>query len=223
MRDEAGQCLASPVGQCPMAERPRACGSLGGCTLCTSVAGGGPQAALPPHHHSTGSEAQGLGPGNGIWPEDFIPLLGDCPFPLSLFPISSVPLHRVEAAPRVCSAREGCTPLSPGPEGQNPLQDGHPISPHLGTAPRQGDIQQSPVVPGQRDTLRWQKVTDPSLPAGGVTCEYGERVPRDWRQQEAKGGKERERQHTVKGSSDRPRSRSGSFPPCHSLIAAARQ
>lgn len=106
------QVSASPalLGQCPMAERPHACGSLGGCTLCTFVAGGGPQAALPPHHHSTGSEAQGLGPGNGVWPEDFTPLLGDCPFPLSLFPISSVPLHRVEAAPRVCSAREGCTP-----------------------------------------------------------------------------------------------------------------
>lgn len=31
-------------------------------------------------------------------------------------------------------------------------------------------------------------MTDPLVPAGGITCEYGERVPSDWRRQEAKGG-----------------------------------
>lgn len=85
-----------------------------------------------------------------------------------------------------------------------------PFPPTSGQHPGGGTFSRTPGVPGQRDSLWWQRVPDLSVPTEGITCEYGERVPRDWRRQEAKGGRERERQHTVKGSSDRLRSHSSS-------------
>lgn len=61
-----------------------------------------------------------------------------------------------------------------------------PMSPNLGLAPGRGCSAQ----PHSNSTM--MKV------CSAITCEYGERVPKDWRQREA-GRRDRERQHMVNG------------------------
>lgn len=103
-----------------------------------------------------------------------------------------------------------CILLSPGPKG--PSWTGPPTSPTLGREM----FSKAPVVPGQRDTLWQQQVTDP--PGGHYLRVRGE-GPQGLKAAGGKAG--RERQHMVKGSNDRLGSHSSSFSPHYSPIAAA--
>ena len=212
-----------------MAGDPCACGSPEGHTLhsvtcqaarVSSVAGGAPQAALPPRHQSAGSEAQGLGPGNGVWPEAFTPL----PWRLSLSPelVPSFqcppPWGRSHIPGPLCQG--GLHAMLPGAQRTGPSLTGCPISPHFGAAPRQGDIQQIPAVPEQREALQQQQVTHSLVPAGALPASTGRGSPGTGGSRRKRGG---ERQHIVNGSSDRLRSPSSSFSPCYGLIISARQ
>lgn len=83
--------------------------------------------------------------------------------------------------------REDLLAAIPGALKDRTLLDRVPrLPPHQGSTQVGGRSEEPSVVPGQRDALWWQQVTEPPVPARGITCEYGERVPRDWRRQEAK-------------------------------------
>lgn len=112
-----------------------------------SVAGGGPQAALPPRCQSAGSKAQGLGPGDSVQPDAFTALPGDCPFPLRLFSVTGDPLHGAEAVPWVHSAREGLHAALPGAQRTGPSWPGSPHLPAPQGSTGVGDAQQSPDGP----------------------------------------------------------------------------